>query len=263
MKKTINVEELKQIQLDILNFVDGYCKKNNLKYYLAYGTLLGAVRHKGYIPWDDDIDILMFREDYEKFVTTFKDERYKVFATEVNDKYPYPFAKVGDTTTYFEEEIKDVIDTGVNIDVFPLDYLPEDKVKIVTKKRDFLQKIWIAKRLPRLKRRGFVKNSILALSQFVLSIISVHKIVASLERNAQLAAIRGGKKLCGNLVYGAGIDVYPISDYDKSVNIEFEGKFYPCPHNYDDVLTIMYGDYLQLPPKDKQVSHHHFVAYWK
>ena len=105
MKKEINVEELKQIQLNILKFVDKFCKENNLKYYLAYGTLLGAVRHKGYIPWDDDIDIIMFREDYEKFVTTFKDVNYKVFATEVNSKYPYPFAKVGDTRTYFEEEI--------------------------------------------------------------------------------------------------------------------------------------------------------------
>ena len=192
MKKTINVEELKQVQLDILKFVDEYCKKNNLKYYLAYGTLLGAVRHKGYIPWDDDIDLLMFREDYEKFVTSFKDERYKVFATEVNAKYPYPFAKVGDTTTYFEEEIKDVMDTGVNIDIFPLDYLPEDKVKSVTKKRNFLQKIWTAKRLPLLKRRGLVKNSILALSQLLLSVISVHKIVALMERNAQSIAIEGG-----------------------------------------------------------------------
>lgn len=72
MKKEINVEELKQIQLDILKFVDKFCKENNLKYYLAYGTLLGAVRHKGYIPWDDDIDIIMFREDYENICNFFQ-----------------------------------------------------------------------------------------------------------------------------------------------------------------------------------------------
>lgn len=192
MKKNIEVEELKRIQTDILNFVDGFCKKNGLRYWLAYGTLLGAVRHKGYIPWDDDIDILMFREDYEKFVTTFKDERYKVFATEVNAKYPYPFAKVGDTATYFEEEIKDAIDTGVNIDVFPLDYIPEDRVKSATKRRDFLQKVWMLKRLPRLKRRGFVKNSVLAVSQLALSPISVHSIVRKMEDNAKMFALGGG-----------------------------------------------------------------------
>lgn len=158
MKKEIKVEELKQIQLDILKFVDKFCKENNLKYFLAYGTLLGAVRHKGYIPWDDDIDIIMFREDYEKFVTTFKDVNYKVFATEVNSKYPYPFAKVGDTRTYYMEEIKDVIDTGVNIDVFPLDYLPENRIKDICNKRNFLQKVWLLKRLPLLKRRGLLKN---------------------------------------------------------------------------------------------------------
>lgn len=262
MKKEIEVEELKQIQLDILKFVDEFCKDNNLRYFLAYGTLLGAVRHKGYIPWDDDIDILMFREDYEKFVTTFVDANYKVFATELNPKYPYPFAKVGDTRTYFEEEIKDVIDTGVNIDIFPLDYLPEDKVKNITKKRNFLQKIWIAKRLPRLKRRGFVKNAVLAVSQLLLSVFSIRFIVKQLEKNAKKYNLRK-TSICGNVAYGYDPDIYPSADFEESVCLTFENTAFPCPKNYDNVLKIMFGDYMKLPPKEKQVSHHHFIAYWK
>lgn len=262
MKRNIEVEELKQIQLDILNFVDVFCKKNNLRYFLAYGTLLGAVRHKGYIPWDDDIDILMFREDYEKFVMTFKDSRYKVFATEVNPKYPYPFAKVGDTKTYFEEEIKDVIDTGVNIDVFPLDYLPEDKVQSITKRRNILQKIWIAKRLPRLKRRGFLKNAVLAISQSLLAVFPVRFIVKKMEDNAQKYNLKESS-VCGNIAYGYDPDVYPSSDFKEVIELPFEQYMFPCPKEYDNVLTVMYGDYMKLPPKEKQVSHHHFIAYWK
>lgn len=262
MKKKIEIEELKQIQLDILKFVDSFCKKNNLKYYLAYGTLLGAVRHNGYIPWDDDIDIIMFREDYEKFVNTFKDVNYKVFATEVNKKYPYPFAKVGDTRTYFEEEIKDVIDTGVNIDIFPLDYLPEDKVDKICKKRDFIQKIWMIKRLPRLKRRGILKNLLLAMSQFFLAPISVHYIVKKMEDNAKKENLKYSS-VCGNIAYGYDPDIYLSEDFKEQINLSFEDTLFPCPKEYDNVLKVMYGDYMKLPPIEKQVSHHHFIAYWK
>lgn len=262
MKKEIKVEELKQIQLEILKFVDKFCKENNLKYFLAYGTLLGAVRHKGYIPWDDDIDIVMFREDYEKFVTTFKNEKYKVFATEVNSKYPYPFAKVGDIRTYFEEEINDVIDTGVNIDVFPLDYIPESKVKSICKKRNLLQKIWTAKRLPRLKRRGFLKNLLLATSQFLLAPISVHYIVKKLEENAKNCNLKESS-ICGNIAFGYDPDIYPSCDFNDQIKLKFEDASFPCPRNYDHVLKVMYGDYMKLPPAEKQVSHHHFISYWK
>lgn len=262
MQKEIRVDELKQIQLDILKFVDAFCKKNNLRYFLAYGTLLGAVRHQGYIPWDDDIDVLMFREDYEKFVTTFKHSTYKVFATEVNAAYPYPFAKVGDTRTYFEEEIKDVIDTGVNIDVFPLDYLPQDNVDKIIKRRDFLQNIWTLKRLPCLKRRGFLKNTVLKLSQLVLSVFSMKAIVKQMEEHAKKYN-SASSSLCGNLVLGYDPDVYPTSDFENAVELPFEDTTFPCPANYDDVLRIMFGDYMQLPPEEKRVSHHHFIAYWK
>lgn len=262
MKKEIKVEELKQIQLDILKFVDKFCKENNLKYFLAYGTLLGAVRHKGYIPWDDDIDIIMFREDYEKFVTTFKDVNYKVFATEVNSKYPYPFAKVGDTRTYYMEEIKDVIDTGVNIDVFPLDYLPENRIKDICNKRNFLQKVWLLKRLPLLKRRGLLKNIFLWISQIILLPFSIHYIVKKLELNAKGENLEKST-ICGNIVCGYDPDVYPSLDFENQTMLDFEDASFPCPRNYDHVLKIMFGDYMKLPPVEKQVSHHHFISYWK
>ncbi len=262
MNKEIDVNELKQIQLDILKFVDAFCKEHSLKYFLAYGTLLGAVRHKGYIPWDDDIDILMFRDDYEKLVTTMKDSRYKVFATEVNSKYPYPFAKIGDTTTYFEEEIKDAIDTGVNIDVFPLDYLPEDKVKSIIKKRNFLQSVWTLKRLPRLQRRGFLKNAVLGIAQFLLSPISISYIVRELEKNAKKYNLKDSS-VCGNIAFGGNPDIYPTIDFSHCVDLLFENTLLPCPENFSHVLEIMYGDYMKLPPLEKQISHHHFTAHWK
>lgn len=262
MKKRIGKSELKQIQLEILKSIDDFCRSNNLKYFLAYGTLLGAVRHKGYIPWDDDIDILMFREDYEKFISMYKDKNYKVFSTELERKYPYPFVKVGDTRTYFEEEIKDSIDTGVNIDIFPMDYLPKDKINSLRKKRDFLEKIWTLKRLPRLKRRGVLKNLILSITQLLLSLTSVHSIVRELENNAKKYKLKESS-ICGNIAFGGASDIYQSSWFYDQIELLFEGYTFPCPKEYNNVLNVMYGDYMKLPPKEKQVSHHHFIAYWK
>lgn len=262
MKKNIEVNELKKNQLDILKSIDEYCKKYNLRYFLAYGTLLGAVRHKGFIPWDDDIDIIMLREDYEKFVMNFKDERYKVFATELFSEYPYPYAKVGDTKTYFEEEVKDKFAMGVNIDVFPIDKLPQYKMSSILRKRNFLQNVWTFKRLPCVKRRGLMKNIILFVLHVLLLPFPMKCIVKKMDSFAK--KYRSAETmLCGNLVCGYDPDVYPILDFKESVYLPFEGYSFPCPKNYDNVLKIMFGDYMKLPPKEKQVSHHHFIAYWK
>ena len=118
------------------------------------------------------------------------------------------------------------------------------------------------KRLPRLKRRGFLKNSLLAISQCLLAPISVHYIVKKLEDNAKKWNLNNSS-ICGNIAYGSGPDVYPSNDFKKQVELKFEDTSFPCPLDYDNVLKVMYGDYMKLPPVEKQVSHHHFIAYWK
>lgn len=268
MSNYIDVKELKQIQLDILKYVDKFCKENNIKYFLAYGTLLGAVRHKGYIPWDDDIDIVMLREDYDKFVHSFnnreQDRHYRVHSHELDKKYPYAFAKVGNMRTYFEEEIRYSMDIGVNIDVFPLDNIPEDeKVQnSVVRKKKLLTCIANMKRLPILKRRGVVKNMILAICHLVTLPISMQQIVKALDRNAQQFN-QEKYSMCGNIVNSPGKDMYPTEYFSQTMDLQFEDAKFPCPVDYDSALKVMYGDYMKLPPKEKQVSHHHFIAYWK
>lgn len=123
--KKIETEEMKKLELDMLIDVAKFCDENDIRYYLSGGTLLGAVRHKGFIPWDDDIDISMPRPDYLKFVSTYNgsSEFYQVQSIENNDKYWRTFAKVFDTRTYLKEDAirmpKD--GNGVFIDIFPID----------------------------------------------------------------------------------------------------------------------------------------------
>ena len=129
--KEIGIEELKRIQIGILKHLDAFCNENNLKYFMCGGTLLGAVRHKGFIPWDDDIDIMMKREDYDKLIELYPkndNSNFKLFSYELDKSFPYPFAKMDDFRTIFEEEINDSYKIGVNIDIFPIDYITEDEL---------------------------------------------------------------------------------------------------------------------------------------
>ena len=109
MKKTIDIKELKKIQLGLLNALDDYCVQNDLTYYLAYGTLIGAIRHKGYIPWDDDIDVMMPREDYNKFIANFNNDKHasnlKAISHEIDTDYYLSFAKLINKSTVMQEEV--------------------------------------------------------------------------------------------------------------------------------------------------------------
>ena len=130
MKKLLSEEDIRQLQIEILDEVHAFCTANSITYFLAGGTLIGAIRHNGYIPWDDDIDIMMYRDDYNRFINLFNknNERYHVFSIENDSGYNYHFAKICDKYTYLDEtnlKIND-IDLGINIDLFPLDKLPPE-----------------------------------------------------------------------------------------------------------------------------------------
>ena len=125
----LTLQEVKEIELDILKMFDAFCKKNNIRYFLAFGTLLGAIRYKKFIPWDDDVDVLVPREDYDRLLSLFQDDdRYRLYAFERNSKYAFPFAKLCDMTTKLVETAypNNGVELGVNIDIFPLDHFDDD-----------------------------------------------------------------------------------------------------------------------------------------
>lgn len=261
--KTIDTARLKELQVELLNSVSEFCEKNNLEYFLAYGTLIGAVRHKGFIPWDDDIDLIMKREDYEVFIRTFNEHHrdHKVYTCKNTQWYPFPYAKISHELTVLKEENDNMTgEIGVNIDLFPLDYIPEDKK--ILKKIKLQYNILMLKSIKINGERSFLKNTILRVSKVLFKGRSANGIAREIDRIASSTYDRSGNM--GNIVFTEkDTDHASAEAFATSVMGEFEGSMYHIPKGYDEWLTNFYGDYMALPPVESRVTHHHFTAYEK
>ena len=259
--KAINVDELKSIQLDLLQNTAEYCEKKGLRYFLCGGTLIGAIRHKGYIPWDDDIDIAMPRQDYDEFVRTFnQSESYcKVVNLDTDPTYAYAFAKVYDNRTILKELHYPGDCFGVYIDVFPADGV---KNAIQVNKIKLLHKVLNTKRANYYKRT-LSKNVINTLGKLLLLPFSAHQIARWMDNEARKYAF-GSLPMAGVIAnpYGPR-EMVDKSAFESEIFWEFEGKKYRVPVGYDVWLRSVYGDYMQLPPEEHRVSHHTFDAWWK
>ncbi len=258
--KAIGEKELKDIQLDILCDVAAFCEKNGLRYFLAYGTLLGAVRHKGYIPWDDDIDIHMPRPDYERLLQTYRSDSNIAVSHESNPAYRVAFAKVyrkGTTVKEFHFK-QDVF--GVYIDIFPLD-------GFISKEQ--------ARKCGELRRYMHVKNSVflpqmtilrrlrLAVTKLILLPFGLHSMLRRIRRIATLRDYEGSSMVFSSYCRYAEREIFGRDIFDSFTTVSFEGLKFRAPLDCDTYLRTLYGDYMTLPPASKQVSHHNSQAYWK
>lgn len=262
-KKYLSDQEVRQVEIAILDYIDKVCRENGIKYCLDYGTLLGAIRHKGFIPWDDDIDVCMTREDYNKFINVMQtgaDPQFK-FLTSDNDKeFPYEVGKVVDTrTALIETDLQTSPAMGVWVDVFPKDHLPKHHkflrmmiflsysfrvfatcTKFPTQHSKVFYPVWLIARL-----FGY---------RFFLRVTKFWTGICNKSADSQYYA---------NLRDFVSKEFrWDRSFYEDIVMVDFEGKKYPAPRNWDAYLTGLYGDYMQLPPEDKR-KRHKFVTYWR
>lgn len=267
-------KESREIQMSMLKEIDSFCRTNGITYYLAFGTLLGAVRHQGFIPWDDDIDIMMPRKDYERFEQAFSSVKNYRFLTKNNtENFPYPFGKVIDTRTVKKEPLRTRYQViGLDIDVFPIDNYPNESEEAkrwcqkISSTQKTLYKTFVPYSKGRTIFRTIVKNTITAFFHLIddLGICSVKRLVSKIDAvSQQYNSLE--TKYCGIAV----ISTYGERKrnrkeiYASSVDVPFEGSLFSAPIGYDEYLTDTYGDYMQLPPIEKRKTHHLNMVYWK
>ena len=261
------LDEIKDIELNLLRSIDEFCRNNQITYYIHAGTLLGAVRHKGFIPWDDDIDICMLREDYNKFKSLVSNENcgFAFICFENEEKYPYVFGKVYDKDTILVESDRNGASIGIYIDVFPIDNLPNSMEKAAAFVKRCHSLAWVQMmasdtkiRRAKTKLRQVVKVMLTPLSK----LIGYKKLAVILNKKVQKYNVVESKYV-SNIVSPNYMHVYEKEWFKETVRIPFETIEVNAPAGYKKLLQTMYGDYMKLPPAEKRVSHHDFKAYKK
>ncbi len=253
------MSKLKLIELDLLQIFIKTCNDLGLKYYVIGGTLLGTVRHKGFIPWDDDIDVAMPRKDYEIWIKEAQDlidnERYFVQTYHSDPYYPANFAKLrNNNTTFIESSLRGLdINHGVYIDVFPLDYYPKNSDVFRLKQFCLTSKITQAYDTDAITYSKTKKMIRKLASLFVLGT----PFDAVRKRENLYRSVTHGKLLANHCGAWGIKEIVPAEWYGEGKLLKFEGIEVSVPCKYRSWLHRVYGDYLKLPPEEKRVTHHY------
>lgn len=249
----LNEQEIRKIQLQITVYLKELCKKNGLKYYMTGGTLLGAVRHKGYIPWDDDIDITIPMPDYKKLIDLIlADDKYDVFTTyNEPDMCSHFYMKIIDRNTVMKLwEYPFLTTSGVSIDVFPLVGLPER----MDETRNFFNRI---------------RHLNTVFSNSFLETIEADEEMIEYRRSIRNQVVSMMEQYCYYESENTGYilskywekDIMPRAIYSDEMEMEFEDITLAAPVGYAEYLERIFGDYMQLPPeKEQYVTHNYIVA---
>lgn len=266
--KLLSKKEIKNCQLEMLDFINDICKKNNITYFLSYGSLLGAVRHKGMIPWDDDIDISLYREEYIKLINAINKSnhpKYKILDYYNSDWYFHNFSALIDISTVIKDNVKyKKHDTSIFVDIFPIDTF--DDLSIIDKAYKYvaLRQLCYVKREHATYGDSKLKDFIRIICWYALRLLNPRYFYKKIDTLVSNARNKHGK-------YEAAIgiskdkmkEVFPSGTLREIIHVDFEGRSLPIPKNYDIFLSQFYGDYMTPPSKEIQEWYSHSIEAYK
>jgi len=260
-KRYIELEDLKKIELDILKHFQQYCEKENLRFYLSYGTLIGAIRHHGFIPWDDDIDVMMPRADYDKFMKNYTDPTgtYSFVSYETDHRYYLPFGKLMDNRTVVDEHFKSNFLLGAYVDIFPMDGYSKKNKYLIRKNRVLRFFSW-AHDLT-YKKHALKENIQTFFCHLISFWTSTPKAMKKMIKNAR--KLDDYETAEYSVILSGSLGNAPMKKEGlKVIQVPFEDTMMPCPSGYDEILTDWYGDYMTPPPPEKQTTMHTGHSVW-
>lgn len=268
-----NLRDIQMIELEILFELDRICKKNNIQYFLLAGTVLGAIRHNGFIPWDDDIDIGMTRNQYERFIKICSEEldsNYFLQTYKTDPNYPGLYAKIRKNNTTFIEKATAKIDMhkGIYIDIFPFDNIPDRILdRFIHKWLLFVIDIIRSSRILEYHSNlTYIKKMIITIIHYFSRIVP-KRLIDCLEEKLAKIYNRTNTECIGNL-YGYG---QLFKEYDTKIcikreyifplsKVKFECHYFPAPGRWHEYLTHYYNNYMEMPPEEQRIGHAVLIA---
>lgn len=273
MKNELSLEEIQQESFKVLLKIKEIFDENGWEYYLAYGTLIGAVRHKGFIPWDDDIDIWVPRSDYEKFINYCIENKESLYPFELhhyktNKKYIYTIARFSDSRYKIDYTNTKDYGLGLFVDIYPLDGLNKKDKGLIRKIRFLQMLIWMCGSKKMIKGNNKIINILKVPIYCIVKILHIDRFINKLlikdDKLSQKYSFENSEYVdcicwCKDL---QGIKKDELQK-NKDMLLEFNGEKFKVPYEYDKVLKKYFGDYMKLPPEEERIAHHFYSAYKK
>lgn len=270
----LTTRETQEAALEVLKTITDLCDQLGCRYFLAYGTLLGAVRHKGFIPWDDDVDIMMPRPDYERLLDYFKNHKgdypnIQLFNYDECKEYPYMISRFSDSRYKLVEENEKSYGMGVFIDVYPLDGLGNTQEEAYKKgrKADILSSLCYQASRTRFvaETNTYGMKTLKIIAKFPMYFIAralgkdfFQKILSKLKYPDYDSSEYVG---CGVWIVGYKDDTYKREWFDELEKTPYEQYEFYIPKKYDTILKQLFHDYMKLPPEKDRIGHHHYKTY--